>query len=62
MKTKKLRLTELSKKELSQRQMSKIKAGDNGYNWCTEKCGTLTQDRDYTGGLWYDYFYGPFPN
>jgi len=52
-----LRLTELSKKELSQRQMRNLKAGERVRDWCTEKCGTKSPDIDFAGGQWYEYFY-----
>lgn len=62
MKPKILKLTELSKKELSKRQMKKVKAGQEALNWCSEKCGSQSPDRAVANGEWYDYFYGPFPN
>lgn len=55
MKTKKLRLTELSKKNLSKKQMKTLKGGD----WCSDKCGTISPPRSEATEDWYDYFYGP---
>lgn len=57
MKSKKLRLTELSKKNLSKRQMNVLKGGD----WCTDKCGTLTHPEGSEANLWYKYFYATCP-
>jgi len=55
MKTKKLRLAELSKKHLSVRQMKALKGGD----WCSEKCGTKKPLDTQAFLDWYDYFFGP---
>lgn len=49
---KKLKLSELSKKELEKRQMKTLKGGD----YCDNLCGTLTPDR--TGqSQWRGYYY-----
>lgn len=56
MKMKTLRLTELSKKELSKRQMKKVRAGEED-KWCMEKCGTISPDINYEGNRWKEYFY-----
>lgn len=53
MKTKKLRLAELSKKNLSKKQMKVLKGGD----WCYEKCGTQTPPVDVAIVEWLEYFY-----
>lgn len=55
MKSKKLRLTELSKKNLSKRQMKTLKGGD----WCSEKCGLVNPPRGEAMNDWYSYFYDP---
>ena len=53
MKTKKLRLAELSKKNLSKKQMKVLKGGD----WCYDKCGTQTPPVDVAIVEWLEYFY-----
>lgn len=58
MKSKKLRLTELSKKNLSKRQMNVLKGGD----WCSDKCGTSAQYATAKeNDKWYNYFYSTCP-
>lgn len=49
---KKLKLSELSKKELSQKQMTAIKGG----NYCRDKCGTSTPAIGSAYGEWVGYF------
>ena len=52
MKTKKLRLTELSKKNLSKRQMKVLKGGD----WCSDKCGSVKPPTEEATNNWREYF------
>ena len=47
---KKLSLTELSDRELKDRQMNLLKGGDNVY--CVEKCGYITPPHDTAAKNW----------
>lgn len=49
---KKLKLSELSKKELEKRQMKTLKGGD----YCSDKCGTQTPVSSDAGAQWKGYF------
>lgn len=51
-KLKKLKLSELSKKELEKRQMKTLKGGD----YCSDKCGTLTPPSADATKWWRGYF------
>ena len=53
MKTKKLRLAELSKKKMPKKQMKTLKGGD----WCLDKCGTVSPPAVETTIDWFEYFY-----
>ena len=53
MKTKKLRLAELSKKKMPKKQMKSLKGGD----WCLDKCGTVSPPAVETTIDWFEYFY-----
>ena len=55
MKQKRLRLIELSKRELSKRQMKKVKAGE-GSEWCMENCGLELPPLGRESKLWLEYF------
>ena len=51
-------MTELSKKNLSKRQMNVLKGGD----WCSDKCGTSAQYATAKeNDKWYNYFYSTCP-
>jgi len=56
MKTKKIKLAELSKKNLSKRQMKSFKGGSD---WCNEKCMTQKPLFDEANDFWSKYFFGP---
>lgn len=49
---KKLKLSELSKKELEKRQMKTLKGGD----YCSDKCGTLSPVSGTAEPQWKGYF------
>lgn len=49
---KKLKLSELSKKELEARQMKVLKGGD----FCDDKCGTSSPPHGSASGWWKGYF------
>lgn len=51
-KIKKLKLTELSKKELETRELKTIKGGDI----CNSNCGTISSSLADSGGFWHQYF------
>lgn len=49
---KKLKLSELSKKELNDRQLKELKGGDI----CNSNCGTVSPTLGSSGGFWHQYF------
>lgn len=49
---KKLKLSELSKKELEKRQMKTLKGGD----YCEGKCGTISPNSGSSTDWWRGYF------
>ncbi|NBH88249.1 TIGR04149 family rSAM-modified RiPP [Parabacteroides distasonis] len=49
---KKLKLSELSKKELNERQLKELKGGD----YCRDKCGTSSPTIGSAYGEWTAYF------
>lgn len=49
---KKLKLSELSKKELNERQLKELKGGD----YCDDKCGTNSSVHGGTSSWWKGYF------
>ena len=51
-KIKKLRLSELSRKELDTRELKTIKGGDI----CNSNCGTISPSLADSGGFWHQYF------
>ena len=51
---KKLSLTELSDRELKDRQMNLLKGGDNVY--CTQKCGYITPPNQEAEPKWKSLF------
>ena len=51
---KRLSLTELSDRELKDRQMNMLKGGDNIY--CTQKCGTQTPPQSDAKPKWESLF------
>lgn len=52
-KIEKLRLTEVSKQELTKRQLKDIKGGNPN---CTQKCGYKTPPYEPTANNWISYF------
>jgi natural product precursor len=53
-KIKKLKLSELSKRELEDRDMKALKGG----NFCQSNCGTISPTLESSSGFWRQYFYG----
>lgn len=51
-KIKKLKLNELSKEELNERQMKVLKGGDI----CHSNCGTISPTLADSSGFWHRYF------